>query len=41
MQMLKQAHEELQVAEELGYGRRNREFKEIQNDIKEIEKKIK
>ncbi len=39
--MLKQAKMELQVAEELGYGKRNREFKEIRDDIKEIENKIK
>lgn len=39
--MLKQAKVELEMAEELGYGRRDREFKEIRDDIREIEDKIK
>ncbi len=41
LEMLKQAKSELKIAEELGYGRRNKEFKEIRDDIREIEDKIK
>jgi hypothetical protein len=40
LDMLKQAKVELEIAEALGYGRKNREFKEIRDDIVEIEKKI-
>ncbi len=39
--LLKRAHEELDIAEELGYGKRNWEFAEIHNAIKEIENKVK
>jgi hypothetical protein len=38
--LLDQAKGELKVAEALGYGKRDKEFREIRQDIKEIEKKI-
>jgi len=39
--LLKRAHQELEIAEELGYGKRNWEFAEIHKDIREIEDKVK
>lgn len=39
--LLKRAHEELDIAEALGYGKKNWEFAEIHKDIKEIESKVK
>lgn len=38
--LLKRAHQELEVAEELGYGKRDWEFAEVHKDIKEIESKV-
>ncbi len=38
--LLQRAHEELEIAEDLGYGRRDLEFADIHRDIREIEAKI-
>jgi len=37
---LKDARDQLRLAEELGYGRRSREFQELVKDIEEIEEKV-